>query len=216
MHGMQDTSRYVDRTEPVGAMELSPSEWPPIPVFFSTTHGQTRRIAEHLAQHLRERGHGSLAIDLDEEGESTRSWAQVEGAIVCASVHVSGHQRAATRFATTHRAELARVPSLFVSVCLAIQSKNAADRDAARNIADTFGEKTGWHPDEVVCVAGRLAYTSYNWWTRFVMKRIAAAEGASTDTTKDHEYTDWEQVERVAAGLCRRIVHSQSRLLPSL
>ena len=31
------------------------------------------------------------------------------------------------------------------------------------------------------------------------MKRIAATEGASTDTTRDHEYTDWGALDAMAA-----------------
>ncbi len=33
------------------------------------------------------------------------------------------------------------------------------------------------------------------------MRRIAARAGGSTDTSSDHEYTDWNQVREVAADL---------------
>jgi menaquinone-dependent protoporphyrinogen IX oxidase len=29
------------------------------------------------------------------------------------------------------------------------------------------------------------------------MKRIAKAQGASTDTSRDHELTDWEALDRI-------------------
>ena len=43
-------------------------------------------------------------------------------------------------------------------------------------------------------VAGALPYTRYNWFIRLVMKRIAAKAGGDTDTTRDYEYTDWEDL----------------------
>ena len=46
-------------------------------------------------------------------------------------------------------------------------------------------------PDSAPC-----AYTRYNWFIRRVMKRIAAKAGGDTDTTRDHEYTDWQDLRR--------------------
>jgi menaquinone-dependent protoporphyrinogen oxidase len=36
------------------------------------------------------------------------------------------------------------------------------------------------------------------------MRRIACAEGGDTDTSRDHEYTDWQQVEAYADRLAQR------------
>ncbi len=50
-------------------------------------------------------------------------------------------------------------------------------------------------------IAGALKYTQYNWFIRWVMKGIARKEGGSTDTSRDHEYTDWRQVAAYARRL---------------
>ena len=47
-------------------------------------------------------------------------------------------------------------------------------------------------------VAGALPYTRYNWFIRRVMKRIAAKAGGDTDTTRDYEYTDWQDLRSFA------------------
>jgi menaquinone-dependent protoporphyrinogen oxidase len=57
--------------------------------------------------------------------------------------------------------------------------------------------RIGWHPSKVRAAAGALSYTKYNFLVRFVMKRIAKAQGASTDTSRDHELTDWEALDRI-------------------
>jgi menaquinone-dependent protoporphyrinogen oxidase len=60
----------------------------------------------------------------------------------------------------------------------------------------TFLSETGWHPTRVLAVAGALTYSKYNFLLRFIMKRIARRAGASTDTSRDHEFTDWAAVDR--------------------
>ena len=47
-------------------------------------------------------------------------------------------------------------------------------------------------------LAGRLAYTQYGFVKRWIMWGIARREGGSTDTTRDHDYTDWREVARFA------------------
>ena len=68
-----------------------------------------------------------------------------------------------------------------------------------------FTADTGWTPARIATVAGRLAYTQYNWLVRLMMRRIARKEGGATDTSRDHEYTDWAQVERLADQLAYEV-----------
>ncbi len=58
-----------------------------------------------------------------------------------------------------------------------------------------FVAETGWAPAHVLPVAGALAYSRYNFLIRFVLKRIARANGAPTDTSRDYEFTDWQAVD---------------------
>jgi menaquinone-dependent protoporphyrinogen oxidase len=169
-----------------------------LPVFYATTEGQTRRIAERLAGRLRDHGFDARAIEIGSTDCDGLEWSQVRGAVVGASLHMQAHQPKAVSFARAHAADLARLPSLFVSVSLSVASKNKREVDAARQCADGFATTTGWRPNRIACVAGRLAYTQYGWLTRALMRRIARKEGASTDTSTDHEYTDWTQVRDVA------------------
>ena len=42
--------------------------------------------------------------------------------------------------------------------------------------------------------AGANKYAQYGFIIRNIMKHIAKKEGRSTDTSQDHEYTDWDKV----------------------
>jgi menaquinone-dependent protoporphyrinogen oxidase len=52
-------------------------------------------------------------------------------------------------------------------------------------------------------------YTKYNFLIRFVMKRIARQAGASTDTSHDHDYTDWEGLDRILDELGSNVPPSE-------
>jgi menaquinone-dependent protoporphyrinogen oxidase len=96
---------------------------------------------------------------------------------------------------------MSAIPSLFFSVSLSAGSKRPTEVAAAQGLADKFATDTGWRPSRIACVAGRLAYSQYNWLVRLLMRRIARKEGGSTDTRQDHEYTNWDQVEQLANEL---------------
>ena len=176
-----------------------------VPVLYATSEGQTRRIAERLADNLRERGLDALPIAVDSPLAAAIAWDRARGVCVGASLHMQRHQSAALRFARQHRAELAAKPSLFFSVSLSAASKFAEERAAAERLASALPQKAGWQPTRIASVAGRLAYTRYGWLTKWFMRRIALKEGASGDVTRDHEYTDWEQVARLADELAADI-----------
>jgi len=44
-------------------------------------------------------------------------------------------------------------------------------------------------------VAGALAYSKYNFLVKLAMKQIARHNGASTDTSRDWEFTDWQAID---------------------
>lgn len=169
-----------------------------IPVFYATTEGQTRRIAERIAERMRRHGFSSRAVAIISDEGAHTDWGRVRGAVLGASLHMQKHQAEAVAFARAHWRELSAIPSWFISVSLSAASKNPDEVAAARRIADRFVSQTGWQPWRVSPVAGRLAYTQYNWLVRLLMRAIARKERASADTSRDHEYTDWQEVERLA------------------
>ena len=177
-----------------------------VPVFYATNEGHTRVIAERIAQRLRTHGLESRAIAIISEEVSHLDWDRIRGACLAASIHLGKHQAEATAFARLNHERLSKAPSLFVSVSLAAASTNPADVQAAHTLAEGFPANAGWQPTRVASVAGRLAYTQYNWVVRWVMSRIAKKEGASTDTSRDHVYTNWPQVDDLADQLATAVL----------
>ena len=179
-----------------------------LPVFYATTEGQTRRIAERLSAGLHERGVDSRAIDIRSPEAGEMEWAAVRGVAVGASVHGGRHQQAIDGFVRANRDALQARPSAFFSVSMRAASPSLGERQGARQLAQSFVDAAGWHPAHVVALAGRLAYTKYGWLTRWFISRIAKRGGLATDTSRDHEYTDWAQVARLADELAASVHHA--------
>jgi len=180
-------------------------------ILYATREGQTRRIAERIALDLRTAG---AEVDVIDVGRTSNvDLSEYVTVCVASSVHVGKHERAAVDFVKRHRADLERLSAAFVSVSLSERGVEDTTRpDAARRqsavdvqrMIDDFAKETGWKPARVFPVAGALAYTRYNMLLRFVMKLIARKAGGPTDTSRDHELTDWASVDRFAGELARR------------
>lgn len=154
---------------------------------------------------MNELGLDSCAFDVAGPNAADIDWTRVHGVLVGASLHRSKHQKVAERFVKAHAVDLTNVPSAFFSVSLAAASKNAEEVEAAQKIAKAFPAACGWNPARIASVAGRLAYREYGLFIRWVMKRIARKEGAPTDTSRDYELTNWDEVDALARDMARRI-----------
>ena len=79
------------------------------------------------------------------------------------------------------------------------------------SIVARFAVETGWTPPHTKQVAGALLYRKYNFFMRWVMKRIAAKAGGDTDTSRDYEYTDWNDVRAFASQFGRTVTVASAR-----
>lgn len=181
----------------------------PALVLYATREGQTRHIAEHLADRLRARG---LATDVVGVAALPDDFdlARYGAAVLAASVHLGKHEREMIAFVKERRAELEGIPSMFLSVSLTeaeAEDANAPaekrERAAAevRGMIDTFLIETGWNAGHVHPVAGALLYRHYGPLIRLIMRYIAKRQGAPTDTSSEYEFTDWQMLDRFAAEI---------------
>jgi menaquinone-dependent protoporphyrinogen oxidase len=172
-------------------------------IVYATRNGQTEKIARRMAETLKAAGRPTMLVDA---GRVKRA-IPVDGVgavLVGAPILAGGYSRHVVRFVREHRALLARVPSAFFSVGLAVASRTHDGRAQSLEVVEKFVKKTGWRPPRVELIAGALKYTEYGFITRFVIRRIARSEGGETDTSRDYEYTDWAAVDRFALEFAGR------------
>jgi menaquinone-dependent protoporphyrinogen oxidase len=169
---------------------------------YGTTEGQTARIAEHIADAIRSHGHEAQAVDLKQSPDVPLNG--YDAVVVGGSIHMGKHEEHVVDFVRKHRATLERLPSAFFSVSLAAHG----DIENARAYVEQFEQETGWRPTQVGLLGGALLYRKYGFLKRLMMKKIVSDKpgGLSTDTSRDHVYTDWDDVTRFAEAFLDRLV----------
>ena len=166
-------------------------------IVFGSGEGQTAKVAEFLADRLREREHQVDVIQGNRlpKGLDIRAY---DALIVAASVRMMKFQKYIMEFAKKYRGSLETVPSAFVSISLSEAHPNSHAGGFQQDWLDKFVNETGWKPATFASFAGALMYRKYNFITRFLMKKIAEKSDLTTDTTRNHEFTDWDAVGRFA------------------
>ncbi len=175
---------------------------PRILVLYGTTDGQTGKIARFLGQELKALHVEAVVMHASPKSPRPQGF---DGVIVAASLHAGGFQRPVRKWVRAHQADLARVPSVFLAVCLGVLEQNPKTDAELQRLVQAFTAETGWTPPETRFVAGALPWSRYGWLKTLVMKRIVARAGGDTDTSRDYEYTDWAELRQFAerfAGRC--------------
>jgi menaquinone-dependent protoporphyrinogen oxidase len=173
---------------------------------YGTTEGQTARIADHIAQVCQSHGVEVQALDLKRSSDVFLDG--YDAAIVGGSIHMGKHEEHVVDFVRKNRAALERLPSAFFSVSLAAHG----DVDNARAYVENFKQETGWWPTQVGLFGGALLYRQYGILKRLMMKKIVSDKpgSLSTDTSRDHVYTDWDEVKRFAEAFLERLVPEEA------
>jgi menaquinone-dependent protoporphyrinogen oxidase len=201
-------------------MTQGESAMKPILVLYATREGQTRRIAEHIAESIRAHGRESQLAEVATAQEPALT--DYGAVILAASVHLGKHEREMVQFVREHRDALQKLPTVFLSTSMAEAAaeqgpesrRDQAHAEAEQRIEEFFAA-TGFRTNLYKAVAGALLYTQYNWLVRLVMKQISKSEGVSTDTSRDYEYTDWVDLDRFIDGLLKGQLFERTALATS-
>lgn len=158
-------------------------------IAYATTDGQTRKIARFAADRMAGQGHAVELLNVeDAEGLDL---SRFDAAVLAGSVHVGGYQKALSCYAKAAKAELALLPTLFLSVSLSAAGTDPEDWAGLRDCLADFQADTGWTPGRVEHVAGAFRFSGYDFFRAWAMRRIADAKGERVEPGRDREYTDW-------------------------
>lgn len=110
-----------------------------------------------------------------------------------------------------HRRALSAIPTGFFSVSMA--AATSTRRDPNGYLVKTFG-MLRWAPNESVAFGGGLPYTRYGLIMRFVMKHVSRRGGHTTDTARDHKFTDFATVSVFADRMAALLAPHRERSAP--
>jgi len=165
-------------------------------IAYGTNEGQTASIAERIAGRLRDGAHEVVVADLGTEAIDPDGF---DGVVVGASIHAGRFQGEVTRWVGKHVEVLNARPSWFFSVSLSEAGVlPGGGHEAAQAVIDAFLGSTKWSPREAVSLAGAIRYRAYNWPMRRLVRLVVKRYGGEIDISRDHDYTDWAAVEKLA------------------
>lgn len=164
-------------------------------IIYGSLEGQTEKIAHRIARVIQDKEHQVSTLSGDHL-PTDFSVEQYDAVIIGGAIHMGNYPKSIKTFVNSHRVWLNKLPSAFYTVCMAIHSEQAKAAKQALQYSENFTSQTGWEPQLTETFAGAVKYTQYSLVTRFIMKMISKKEGGSTDTSRDHEYTDWDSVDQ--------------------
>jgi menaquinone-dependent protoporphyrinogen oxidase len=172
-------------------------------VAYGSGEGQTRKVAERLGETLTERGHDvTVARVTDEEASAPEAFDAV---LVGSPVNYQKHRRDVVEFVAENEAAISARPNGFFQLSVASTVPFGGAQRADREYLQRFVDRTGWRPDSAGLFAGAVKYSRYGRVERLLFRLIASVTTGDTDTSRDYEYTDWDDVERFAVALAETV-----------
>lgn len=173
-------------------------------IAFASREGQTRKICVHAARQLEAAGCTTQLIDLTLGAPDTYV-AQCDAALVAGSVHRGRMDQTLLSFLMRNGAVLGRVPTGFLSVSLSAASVDNAARAAIDEITSQLLYDVGWHPDQVLHVAGAVEIDQLSLLERCAVHAVTQVRGIDVDSHGRTELTDWNAVDAFIASLLTRV-----------
>lgn len=170
-------------------------------IVYASDEGQTAKIAQGLEARLERDGHRATVqpVEVDPSPED------YDAIVVGAPIHVGRFPKAMLDYVRRNLHALRTRPNAFLAVCLAAVGDDEKSRTTVDGYLTSFRAETGWNPDQSEAFAGALRYRRYGPLKRMLMRRIARNGGLDEDASRDHEYTDWDAVDRFAGRLAGRL-----------
>jgi len=181
-------------------------------ILYATREGQTEKVARRIAAHLQASDVVPLLLNARNLSQAEPiDLTRFELLVFGASMHAGGLESELVEYINAHAALIEARRRAFFLVLLSAAARERDIREQwladARNKLD---DQLAVHFADVEMIAGALRYSKYARPLKWMMRRIARQAGEDTDTSRDYEYTDWNEVERYAARLAD-ICHGRSR-----
>lgn len=175
-------------------------------LLYATREGQTEKIATRIAAQLRLAG---ASVELCNAADTARADAidpaDFDLLVFGASMHAGGLEQELVRYVNRHKRQIEQHARSFFLVLLSAATEDPALRRQWLNDASAkMQQQLQVRFEDTQMIAGALTYSKYSLPLKWLMQRIAKQAGGGTDTSRDYEYTDWQQVEAYAKRLAER------------
>ncbi|MFQ3230145.1 menaquinone-dependent protoporphyrinogen IX dehydrogenase [Reinekea sp.] len=174
-------------------------------IFYSTTDGQTKKIAEKMADDW----NGDVKVLTINELPNYVNDKSIGQVIVGASIRYGHYNKVVMELIHTHVDWLEAKNAAFFSVNLTARKPEKQDPANSAYI-QRFIKSTGWMPNQIAMFAGRLCYPKYSFIDRQMIRLIMKMTGGCADGTSTIEYTNWDEVKRFSKTVSGLNVRSKA------
>jgi menaquinone-dependent protoporphyrinogen oxidase len=157
-------------------------------IAYASTEGQTRKIANFIADHVRNRGHKANVFDTSSTLHDV-DVNEFDMVILAGSVHQQKHQDCLEIYVVAKRKKLEAMPTLFVSVSLAAAFPDT--QHEANRYMNEFVSELGWWPSRMLAVAGAVRHDEYGYYREQILEHVVLDGTHLDDFSEDREFTDW-------------------------
>ena len=127
---------------------------------------------------------------------------QYDQVLIGASIRYGHFNAVLDKFIKRNVDQLNNMPSAFF--CVNLTARKPEKRTPQTNpYVRKFLLSTPWQPALCGVFAGALRYPRYRWIDKVMIQLIMRMTGGETDTSKEVEYTDWEQVKKFAEDFAK-------------
>ena len=162
-------------------------------IFYSTTDGQTKKIAEKMAVEWS----GEVEVQAIERLPRYLNKANLNQVVIGASIRYGHYHKDVVDLVRANVNWLEAKNAAFFSVNLTARKPEKQDPADSAYI-QRFLKKTGWMPNQIAMFAGKLCYPKYSFLDRQMIRMIMKMTGGCADGTSTIEYTNWDEVTRFA------------------
>ncbi len=168
-----------------------------IHLLYATRDGQTRRIVERLADRWQKERVAYALHDLSKQRVDPHGWPLPVTVAIVAPIRFGHHLPPIERFLRGHKSFLENQKLVLISV-------NLTARKAEKNEPETNPYYKKWvkkhrlKPSLGAVLAGKLDYSLYKTWEKWVIRFIMFLTGGPTHFDAVVDYTPWEKVDFLA------------------
>ena len=163
-----------------------------IAMIYSTTDGQTKTIFDYLKGDLK----CSHTVDLSPVSKAYQlDLINFDKVVLGASVRYGKHKPEVFKFVNSTREILAKKETFFFSVNV-VARKSEKSTPSTNPYMIKFLQQSKWKPDHTEVFAGRVNYPVYSFFDRNIIRLIMYITKGPTDTSRCHEFTDWDNVKK--------------------
>jgi menaquinone-dependent protoporphyrinogen oxidase len=174
-------------------------------IVYGTVEGQTRKICDKLKNEAKLNGH---TVSINNSTGPNLSPFGFDAVIIASSIHNDKFQAPVERYVGDYSKVLNNMVGAFMTVSLTAVNDEPEGWAELEEITKGFLSRTSWHPTIIEHVAGAIRYSEFNFFKKYIARNVADKKNAQTNTSEDHEYTDWGQVKRILTKVEKEVAET--------